>query len=133
MLMKKRKEKIEMGTSFALSDLPELTLREFRRLEDTLRKKSHQLPSPCVGILVIDATNTLQGIHEDDIRYLAERAFRRNPRPNILGVFVVRSYKFYRRESEPEAIYIGNPCCKEAGLERMLSCFKAFSRTRPIV
>jgi len=126
------KEKIEKGKSFALSDLPELALREFRRLEDALKKKSRQLPAPYIGILVIDATNTLGGIHEDDIRYVAEGTFRKYTRPNILGVFIVRSYKFHRREAEPEAIYVRNPHCKEAELDKVLNGFKAFSRTRRI-
>jgi len=127
------KERIEKGKSFALSDLPELALKELKRLGENLRKKARQLPSPYLGILVIDATNTLGGIHEDDIRYMALGAFRKHPRPNILGAFVVRSYKFHRREVEPEAIYIGNPHCKEAELDTMLSKFSAFSRTRSLV
>ena len=127
------KERIEKRSSFALSDLPELALKELKRLEDNLRKKGRQLPSPYLGILIIDATNTLGGIHEDDIRYVAERAFRKHPRPNIIGTFVLRSYKFYKREVEPEAIYIGNPYCQETDLDAMLGKFKAFSRTRSLV
>jgi len=127
------KEKIEKGKSLALSDLPELAKKELRRLEDNLRKKGQQLPPPCLGMLVIDATNTLGGIHEDDIRYVAQCAFRKHPRPNILGACVVRSYKFYRREMEPEAIYVRNPHCKEAELDTILSKFKAFSRTRSLI
>jgi len=127
------KEKREKGKSFALSDLAELALKEFKRLEDTLRKKGRQLPWPYLGMLVIDATNTLGGVHEDDIKYVAERTFRKHPRPNILGAFIIRSYKFYRREAEPEAIYIRNPHCGEAGLGKLLSDFRAFSRTRSLV
>ena len=100
------KERMENGKSFALSDLPELALKELKRLEDTLRKKGRQLPPPYLGILVIDATNTLGDIHEDDIRYVAQHAFGKHPQPNILGAFVARSCMF--REAEPEAIYIKN-------------------------
>jgi len=127
------KERAGKGGSFALSDLRELALKELRRLEDTIRKKGRQLPAPWLGLLVIDSTSTLGGIHEEDIRYVAESAFRKHPRPNILGAFVIRSYKFHKQEAQPEAIYVRNPACKETKLDALLVKFKAFSRTRSLV
>jgi hypothetical protein len=127
------KERRGRGKSFALSDLPELALKELKRLEDTIRKKGRQLPAPWLGILTIDSTNTLGGIHEDDITYVAESAFRKHLRPNILGAFVIRSYKFHKQEAQPEAIYVKNPACRENKLDALLAKFKAFSRTRSLV
>jgi hypothetical protein len=127
------KESGGRGKSFALSDLPELALKELRRLEDAIRKKGRQLPAPWLGLLVIDSTNTLGGIHQDDIRYVVEGAFRKHPRPNILGAFIIRSYKFHKQEAQPEAIYVRNPACKETKLDALLAKFKAFSRTRSLV
>jgi hypothetical protein len=127
------KERKEKGKSFALSELPELASKELKRLEDALRKKGRQLPAPYLGILVIDSTSTLRGIHEDDITYVAERAFAKCPRPNIVGAFLIRSYKFHGEEAEPEAIYVRNPLCNESNLDATLSKFKAFSRTRSLV
>jgi len=126
-------KKTEDWKGLELSDLRELALKELKRLEDNIRKEGRQLPLPYLGILVVDATNTLGGIHEDDIRHMALRAFRKHARPNILGAFVLRSYKFHRRKAEPEAIYIGNPICKESELDVIVSEFKAFSRTRSLV
>ena len=78
-------------------------------------------------------TAALQGYSAKNIIKATEKIFSNYKLRNIVGVAIVRSYKFYKQEKESEAImvsninYLGNIFVGE------LNGILSFSRTRKLI
>jgi len=118
--------------SFRVVPSLEMAKSELRRLGRSIKHEAEQIPTSHSGLIILDAA-TLGGYPEEEVTKAVERTFSKYRLPNIIGTTIVRSYKFYKLEKEPEVIMISNPNYKGDISVGKLNRILSFSRTRELI
>jgi hypothetical protein len=119
-------------TSFSLTPPDAIALNQLKRLGRSIKHEARQIPSPYIGLVVLDAP-ILQGFSDEVIRDIIVKTFKKYTLPNIVAVVIVRSYKFYKLPTETEIINVPNPHHTKLELLKKLDKIFTFSRTRNLI
>jgi len=120
------------NVSFSVVPSQEIVVSELLRLGRSIKHEAKQIPSSESGLIILDA-GALQGYISQEIITTTEKIFSKYKLRNIIGVTIVRSYKFYKLEKETEVIMVPNPNYKGNIPIKKLDGILSFSRTRKLI
>jgi len=126
------KMKGDKHTSFSLTPPDVIAPTQLKRLSRSIKHEARQIPSPHLGLVVLDA-GILQGFPDEAIKDVAVKTFKKYSLPNIIAVAIVRSYKFHRQPSETQIINVPNPHYVKPELLKKIDKIFTFSRTTDLV